>query len=191
MSGQPMTQSRSRTRVLGALLVFVGLMLFVFGLAKIVTELQEDITSIPLVGLVATGSAAICCFVGSIVLMSREAPTVRQVLVRDSIVFVVCFGLAGVLTWLPPYSTRWGVALLRAKLTVLSMVLPGPIGSLLWEVFYGRPAVAFELTVVLVVNLIALAAGIRLRHSRFFRLIGYLGVVVWVFMGLAWAVGGY
>jgi len=69
-------------------------------------------------------------------------------------------------------------------------VFPGPFPLVYWDLRYNQLSDAIIWIAALIFDLLALAAGIILRRSRSARIIGYIGVVIWVFMGFLFSISG-
>ena len=72
----------------------------------------------------------------------------------------------------------------------LMRVIPGPIGGVYWDLRYNHLSDAFPWILVLILDSMALVAGIIGYRFRSARIFGYSGVFIWVLMGFMFSISG-
>jgi hypothetical protein len=122
--------------------------------------------------------------------MSAESalPT-RSLLKRHLVFFLSSFGMVSAF-WLHPGSDQAGQLPLRLRLLGLSMVLPGPLGAIYWEVQHGQTANAVPWAIVFLGIIIAVIAGVHWQRYHLLRILGYLATLMWVLTGFLWSIAG-
>ncbi len=114
----------------------------------------------------------------------------RRGIIRSYLwIFAVSFFLVACL-WLPPGGTQIGELPFIMRLSGLMSVVPGPFSLVYWDLRYNNLSDAFIWILILILDLLALAAGIILFRSRIARIIGYAGVAIWIFMGFLFSISG-
>ena len=114
----------------------------------------------------------------------------RRGIIRSYLwIFAVSFFLVACL-WLPSGGTQIGGLPFMLRLGGLMRVLPGPVSLVCWDLRYNNLSDAFVWILILILDLLALIAGITLCRSRIARIIGYAGVAIWVFMGFLFSISG-
>ena len=92
--------------------------------------------------------------------------------------------------WIPSGGNQIGQLPFILRFKGLMWVFPGPFPLVYWDLRYNQLSDAIIWIAALIFDLLALAAGIILRRSRSARIIGYIGVVIWVFMGFLFSISG-
>ncbi len=115
--------------------------------------------------------------------------TTGTVAKRYALVFLIAMALPAWI-WLPAGDTQIGGAPLSLRVLGLFSVILGPLYQIYFDLRHNQAVDALPWIAILLADICALAYGLYAAHSRPARLVGYLGVFVWVLLGFAVSMSG-